>query len=203
MSTRSHKIAKTAIIYPNVVLGKNVVVEDYCLIGCPSKQCVNEKTIIGDGARIRSHSVIYAGNRIGTNFQTGNGVNIREMNVIGNDVSIGTHTVIEHHVVIEDNVRIHTCVFIPEYSILKKDSWIGPQVTFTNAKYPKHPDSKKNLKGPTIGERAIVGAGVVILPAVNIGSHSLIGAGSVVTKNVDKDSIYAGNPARFIKKINY
>jgi UDP-3-O-[3-hydroxymyristoyl] glucosamine N-acyltransferase len=58
-----------------------------------------EETIIGNGAVIRSHTVIYAGNVIGDRFQTGNKANIRELNRIGNDVSIGTLSVVEHHVV--------------------------------------------------------------------------------------------------------
>ena len=74
---------------------------------------------IGEGSVIRSHTVIYAGNVIGRNFQTGNKVNIRESNRIGNNVSVGTLSVIEHHVEIGDGVRIHTQAFIPEYSVLE------------------------------------------------------------------------------------
>ena len=80
--------------------------------------------------------MIYAGNVIGRNFQTGNKVNIRESNRIGDNVSVGTLSVIEHHVEIGNNVRIHTQVFIPEFSVLEDGCWIGPNVVFTNAKYP-------------------------------------------------------------------
>jgi len=55
-------------------------------------------TTIGDNCAIRFHTVIYAGNKIGNNFQTGHGVNIREFNEIGDNVSIGTHSIIEHHI---------------------------------------------------------------------------------------------------------
>ena len=99
---------------------------------------------------IRSHTVIYAGNVIGRNFQTGNKVNIRESNRIGNNVSVGTLSVIEHHVEIADNVRIHTQVFIPEFSVLEEGCWIGPNVVFTNAKYPLSPGVKDQLAGPVI-----------------------------------------------------
>ena len=58
-------ISKNAIIYPNVKLGKNVIVEDFCIIGAPFKGYKDEETIIGDNSIIRSHTVIYAGNKIG------------------------------------------------------------------------------------------------------------------------------------------
>ncbi len=197
------KVADTAKIYPNVKLGENVTIEDFCIIGAPFGGQANEETIIGDNAVIRSHTVIYAGNKIGNNFQTGNKANIRELNVVGNNVSIGTLSVVEHHVIIEDNVRIHTQAFIPEYSILKKDCWIGPNVVITNAKYPKSPNVKNELKGAVVGELAKIGANATILPGVKIGRNVLVGAGSVVVKDVKDGVIVAGNPARFIRDVHY
>jgi acetyltransferase-like isoleucine patch superfamily enzyme len=196
---------KTTIIYPNVKLGKGCVIEDFVIIGAPPRGSNpgELKTIIGDNAVIRSHTVIYAGNRIGANFQTGNKTNIRELNEIGNDVSIGTLSVIEHHVTIGDGVRIHSQVFIPEFSILENECWIGPQVVFTNARYPKSPNAKNELKGVVIREKAKIGANVTILPGIIIGKNSLIGAGSVVTKDIKSHSIYVGNPAKFIKPTHY
>ncbi|MGE3609134.1 MAG: DapH/DapD/GlmU-related protein [Bacteriovoracaceae bacterium] len=195
-------IAPTAKIYKNVKLGKNVVIEDFCIIGVPPKgaQDGELETVIGDNSVIRSHTVIYAGNKIGSNFQTGNKANIRELNEIANNVSIGTLSVVEHHVKIEEGVRIHTQVFIPEYSVLKKNSWVGPNVVFTNAPYPKSKNVKDELIGPTLHENAIVGANSTLLPGVNIGRDAIVGAGSVVTKNVEEGCVVAGNPAKFLKK---
>src|SRR3990172_8357139 len=147
-----NRIADTAKIYPQVKLGENVVIEDFCVIGAPFKGQVNEETIIGDNAVIRSHTVIYAGNKIGANFQTGNKANIRELNSIGDNVSIGALSVLEHHIVVEDEVRIHSQAFIPEYSVLKRKCWIGPNVVFTNAKYPRSPNVKEHLQGAVIEE---------------------------------------------------
>lgn len=193
-------IASTAIIYPNVRLGENVVIEDYCIIGNENS---NKQTIIGDNALIRAGTIIYSGNIIGNDFQTGNKANIREDNEIGNNVSIGTLSVIEHHVKIMDNVRIHSQAFIPEFTILHNEVWIGPNVVITNAKYPKHIDAKNYLKGATILKNAKIGANCTILPAVEIGENSLIGAGSVVTKNIPGNSLAVGNPAHVIKETNY
>ena len=197
------EIASTAIIHPNVTLGEDVVVEDFCIIGLPFKGMKNIQTIIGSGAIIRAGTYIYAGNQIGKNFQTGNKANIRELNQIGDDVSIGTHSVIEHHITIGNNVRIHSQVFVPEYSTLENDCWIGPNVVLTNARYPKHVSVKDELKGPLIGNNAKIGANTTILPGVTIGKNSLIGAGCVVTKHVAPDTIVVGNPAKPLRKIDY
>ncbi len=197
------EIASTAILHPNVVLGEDVVVEGFCIIGIPFKGMKNIQTVIGSGSIIRAGTYIYAGNQIGKNFQTGNKANIRELNKIGDDVSIGTHSVIEHHITIGNNVRIHSQVFVPEYSTLENDCWIGPNVVLTNARYPKHVSVKDELRGPLIGNNAKIGANATILPGVTIGKNSLIGAGCVVTKHVGPDTIVVGNPAKALRKIDY
>lgn len=191
-------------VFAGVELGKNTVIEDYCVIGVPprGKKEGEIKTRIGARAKLRTHTVIYAGNRIGKNFQTGNKVNIRELNDIGDDVSIGTLSVIEHHVKIGNNVRIHTQAFVPEYSILEDYSWIGPNAVLTNAKYPLSPGVKDNLSGPIIKKGAIIGANSTILPGITVGEGALVGAGSVVTKDVPDNAVVVGNPAITIKDIS-
>jgi UDP-3-O-[3-hydroxymyristoyl] glucosamine N-acyltransferase len=163
-------------LYENVLLGEGSVVEDYCILGTPPRGVRDGElaTTIGDGAVIRSHTVIYAGNAIGRHFQTGNKVNIRESNRIGNNVSVGTLSVIEHHVEIADNVRIHTQVFIPEFSVLEEGCWIGPNVVLTNAKYPLSPGVKDQLAGPVIRRGAKIGANVTILPGVIVGNPARV-----------------------------
>jgi acetyltransferase-like isoleucine patch superfamily enzyme len=198
-----NRIAETARLYPHVKLGNNVIIEDFCVIGAPFTGQTDEETIIGDNAVIRSHTVIYAGNKIGADFQTGNKANIRELNSIGDNVSIGTLSVLEHHIIIENDVRIHSQTFIPEYSVLKKNCWIGPNVVLTNAKYPRSPRVKELLQGVVIDEFAKIGANSTILPGVIVGKNSLVGAGSVVTDDVQENQIVAGNPAVFIRKIDY
>jgi acetyltransferase-like isoleucine patch superfamily enzyme len=192
------------IIYRGVELGEGSVIEDYSIVGTPprGKKDGELATVIGAGAVIRSHSVIYAGNTIGKNFQTGNKVNIRESNRIGDNVSIGTLSVVEHHVEIADNVRIHTQVFIPEFSVLEEGCWIGPNVVFTNAKYPLSPGVKDQLAGPVIKRGAKIGANSTLLPGVVIGENALVGAGSVVVDDVPPGAVVVGNPARVIRQIS-
>lgn len=191
-------------IYKNVDVGIHSKIGEFVILGEPPRGYVDGELLIsiGDNCIIRSHSVIYAGNRIGNNFQTGHGVNIRELNIIGNNVSIGTHSIIEHNTLIEDNVRIHSNVFIPEYSHLKKGCWIGPGSIITNVLHPLCKNAKKCIKGATIGENTKIGANVTILPDIKIGKNCLIGAGSLITKDLlEDDSVYAGTPAKRIKHI--
>ena len=192
-------------IYPNVELGHGYMIGDYCIIGEPPRKRAPAEgmaTLIGEGAIIRSHTVIYAGNRIGRMFQTGHGALIREENEIGDDVSIGSHSVIEHHVKIGNGVRIHSQVFVPEFSELEDGCWLGPNVVVTNALHPLCPNVKECLKGATIRRRAKIGAGAVLLPGVTIGEMALIGAGAVVLSDVPARAVMIGNPARQVKDVD-
>lgn len=191
-------------IYDNVQLGENAQLGSFIVIGEPprGKKDGELSTQIGTHAVIRAQSVIYAGNRIGDNFQTGHGTVIREENEIGNNVSIGTLSVVEHHVKIADGVRIHSQAFIPEYSVLEENCWIGPNVVLTNAKYPVSKNVKQNLNGPIIGKNAKIGANTTILPGVEIGENALIGSGSVVTKNIPANMVAVGNPAQIVKQVS-
>jgi acetyltransferase-like isoleucine patch superfamily enzyme len=178
---------------------------DFVVLGVGPKGKIGPdelKIILGAGGLIRTHTVIYWGNRIGRNFQTGHGALVRECNWIGDDVSIGSHTVVEHRNRIGNGVRIHSGSFIPEFCVLEDGCWIGPRVVFTNVPHPMCPEAKKCMKGPHIMKGAKIGAGAVVLPHVVVGEMALVGAGSVVVENVPARSVVGGNPARVIKGVD-
>jgi acetyltransferase-like isoleucine patch superfamily enzyme len=195
---------ENVIIYKNVHWGGSHTLGHFVIVGeLPTGWDEDQAmTHIGKDALIRSHTVIYAGNQIGEHFQTGHHVLIREANEIGNLVSIGSGSVVEHHVKIGNRVRLHSNVFVPEFSILEDDCWIGPNVVLTNAKYPRSPHIKKQLIGPHIEAGAKIGANATILPGVRIGRNALVGAGAVVTRNVPEGVVVIGNPARAVKMIS-
>jgi acetyltransferase-like isoleucine patch superfamily enzyme len=194
----------SARVLPNVRLGEDVTIGEFVIIGQPPRGHGpgDLPTVIGDGATIRSHTVIYAGNRIGDGFATGHGVAVREENSIGDNVSIGTHSVIEHHVKIGNGVRIHSCVFVPEYTLLEDGVWLGPNVVLTNTLHPLCPHAKECMKGPRIRAGAKICASACILPDIEIGEMALVGAGAVVTEDVAPRAVVVGMPVKVKKMID-
>lgn len=115
--------------------------------------------------------------------------------VIGAGCNICSHCFIENDVVVGDRVTIKSGVQLWDGLRVGSDVFIGPNVTFTNDKYPRsgNPDF---LPEQTVIERgASIGAGAVILPGIKIGRHAMIAAGAVVTRDVPEGKLVKGNPA--------
>ena len=114
---------------------------------------------------------------------------------IGRNCKIDAFVYVEEGVVIGDDCKIKPFVFIPTGVTIEDDVFVGPNVSFTNDKYPRVKGEWKLLR-TRIMKGASIGANSVILPGVTIGEDALVGAGSVVTEDVPGKAIVAGNPAR-------
>ena len=160
---------------------------------------INKKhpLIIGSNALIRTENVIYGNTTIGDNFQSGHKVTIRENTQIGNNVRIGTLSDIQHHCNIGKYISIHSNCFIGEESIINDYVLIFPHVTLTNDPTPP----SDVLLGVTIDSYAIIAAESLLLPGVHVYNDALVGAGAVVTKDVQKETVVIGNPAKNVGSV--
>lgn len=182
----------------HVKIGKNAQIDENVVLGIGKESWGD--LIIGDNAVIRSGSVIYRGNVIGNDFQTGHNVIIRNENKIGDNVIINSSSVINPGNKIGNNCRIHSLCFLEETTI--EDSvFLAPGVKTADDIHPICPLYEQCVSGPHIEKAASIGANVVINPGITIGKYSLIGSGSVVIKSIPEYSVAAGNPAKVIKKV--
>ena len=145
---------------------------------------------------------------VGKNFKMNNGIK-------GNPIGCYSHCTFfvdrSKKIIIGDNVGMSQCALVAIDNItIEDDVKIGGGVNiYTSDFHSLNSDIRKTnddinnrKKAPVvIHKNAFIGAFSIILKGVEIGENSIIGAGSVVTKSIPANEIWAGNPAKFIRKI--
>ena len=116
--------------------------------------------------------------------------------VIGNNCNINCHTFIENKVIIGNNVTIKSGVFLWDGITIEDDVFVGPNVTFTNDKFPRSKQYPDEFQKIQIDKGVSIGAGAIIMGGVHIGKYAMIAAGSIVTKNVPEHALVKGSPAK-------
>ena len=118
--------------------------------------------------------------------------------IIGADCNICAQVLIENDVIIGDRVTIKSGVQIWDGLRIEDDVFIGPNVTFTNDKFPRSKQYLKAFAKTLVCVGASIGGGAVLLPGITIGAHAMVGAGAVVTKSLPERAIAVGNPAKVV-----
>jgi acetyltransferase-like isoleucine patch superfamily enzyme len=122
---------------------------------------------------------------------------------IGDGCFVGPFVEIQKDVVIGANTRVQSHSFICELTTIGADCFIGHGVMFVNDLFatggPARGD-KALWKPVDIGDRVSIGSNATILP-VRICDDVVIGAGSVVTRDIARPGVYAGNPARKLRDL--
>ena len=122
---------------------------------------------------------------------------------IGDECFIGPFTEIQRRVTIGARTRIQSHAFVCELVEIGQDCFIGHGVVFINDVFatggPARGDQTK-WRATRVGDRVSIGSNASLLP-VSIVDGTVIGAGAVVTRDIDRPGIYAGNPARLIRPL--
>jgi acetyltransferase-like isoleucine patch superfamily enzyme len=197
------RIGDNSVIYDNVHIGDDTIIANDCVIGEPAQDYYynpayqNSETFIGNNCLIRSHAIIYCGNKIGMNVKTGHNIMLRENNVIGDHCRIGNYTELHGNIEVGIYSSFHSAVRIAENSIIGDFVWIAPNTSLTNDLTPP----SLNWKSPRIGNFSFIAVNCVILPGIQIGIHCLIGASSLVSKNVEDYKVCVGSPCRIVSDV--
>ena len=186
----------TAIIHNDAIIGCNVSIGAYCVIGRATigDDCVIDSHVrIYDDVVIGNHCNIKAGAVIGgagfgfERDENGNKFRFPQIGCvkIGDDVEIGSHTCIDRgalsDTVIGDHTKINNLCHIAH------NNMIGRNVTITGC---------VNLSGGnTIEDNVWIAPNSSVRGYIHIGEHSIIGMGAVVTKDVPPFETWVGNPA--------
>ena len=140
--------------------------------------------------------------QMGRNVTVVEPVNLYECR-LEDDVFVGPFVEIQKGVVVGARSRIQSHSFVCELVEIGPDCVVAHGVMFINDPYRSGGPARgrRDLWRPTrVGARVSIGSNASILP-VSICDDVVIGAGSVVTRDITRPGIYAGNPARFVRAV--
>lgn len=136
--------------------------------------------------------------RIGANTRIWQFVVVLPKAVIGSDVNICSHCLIENDVIVGDRTTIKSGVQLWNGLRIGDDVFIGPNASFTNDRFPRSRHTPERFLETLIKDGASIGAGAVVLPGITIGARAMVAAGAVVTRSVPANAIVVGNPAKIV-----
>ena len=121
---------------------------------------------------------------------------------IGDKTFVGPFVEIQKEATIGKRCRIQSHSFICELVTIGDDCFVSHGAMFINDLFVtgSPADSKELWRGTKLGNRVSVGTNATILP-VTICDNVVIGAGAVVTKDITIPGVYAGNPARLLRRL--
>ncbi len=186
-------ISSQAVIGRDTVIHPNVTVEG--------------ESVIGNNCVIRSGTRIH-------NSKIGNGVEIRDNCLIrdsevGDECTLGPMAHLRGHAIMADKSAVGNFVELKKTLLGKGskashltylgDATIGEKTNIGAGTITCNYDGK-NKHETHIGDNVKIGSDTMLVAPVTVGDGAVTGAGSVVTKDVEKNSLVVGAPARMLRK---
>lgn len=117
---------------------------------------------------------------------------------IGADCNVCDHVFVENDVIVGDRVTLKCGVQLWDGVRIEDDVFVGPNATFTNDPFPRSRQRPERFAITVVRAGASIGANATILPGLTIGARAMVGAGAVVVRSVPPLAIVVGNPARIV-----
>lgn len=208
-------IGEGCVVHPHVVIEDGVTLGDHVEVfpsaylgkepkgaGALARQPQFDRHLsIGDHCSIGPSSTIYYDVIIGQNTLIGDGASIREKCRIGRECIISRCVTINYNTVIGNKTKVMDNTHITGNAVIGDNVFVSLLVGTANDNVVRG-GYGGHVKGPTIEDGAVIGAGAILLPGVTIGGNSTVAAGAVVTKDVNPRALVAGAPARQIRIIS-
>ncbi|MDZ4122538.1 MAG: DapH/DapD/GlmU-related protein [Candidatus Cloacimonadaceae bacterium] len=204
-------IANNVVIYENSIIGDFVRIDDNTIIG--KKPLSSPRSIfkvptdleparIGSYCQIGANVVIYAQCKIGEKNLVADLATIRENVQLGDLNIVGRNVTIENFCTIGDRNKFETNSYITAYSTVENYCFVAPCVATSNDNYmARDPERFQHFKGVTIKEGARIGVNCTILPGKVIEADGTVAGGSVVSKDVPRQTIVLGSPAKAFREV--
>jgi acetyltransferase-like isoleucine patch superfamily enzyme len=199
-----------AVIHEAVVVGSGALIEAGAILGKrprlrPGSSAAFGRELDGlvleDGVTVCSGAVVYAGARVGAGAILGDQCQVRERAVVGQGSVVGRGSCVDFDTRVGARVLIQTGVYVTAASVVEDDVFLGPGVQMANDQTAGRHARGAALAGPVLRRACRVGAGAVLLPAVEIGEEAFVAAGSVVTRDVAPRQVVMGVPARVVRQV--
>lgn len=115
---------------------------------------------------------------------------------LGDECLVGSFVEVQRDVEIGDRCRLQSHAFVCSLVTIADDVFVSHGAKFINDPYP--PAGDEEAWEPTmVGTAATIGTNATLLP-VTVGERAMVGAGAVVVEDVPPNAIVAGNPAEVI-----
>lgn len=122
---------------------------------------------------------------------------------LGEDVFVGPFVEIQSGVRVGARTRVQSHAFLCEGVTLGADVFVSHGVCFVNDPFSsgrRAGGDRSRWRRTVVGDRVLIGSGATVMP-VRICDDAVVGAGSVVTRDITEPGIYAGNPARLLRRL--
>jgi UDP-2-acetamido-3-amino-2,3-dideoxy-glucuronate N-acetyltransferase len=208
---RGVTLGANVVIHDGVVIGDECTIGDHAVLGkrpilssrSRARRDPTGRLVLEAGVSIGAGAIVFAGAIIGKRTAIGDQAHVRERASLGEECMIGRGAAVGADATIGARVRLQTNAWLTSYAVVEEDVFVGPGVITTNDRSMARASAADLvLQGPVLRRACRVGAGVVLVPGVEIGEEAFVGAGSMVAHDVPRRAWVIGNPARTIRQVS-